>query len=107
MAVKKKVEAVEEVVKTPVVSQETVADKLWNQIKGQPVEVFSLQGKCIADIATRHLKEIPEMLFLTVKASSLIVPLEEVCSKVKLPAKQTLKIEQTPRYIQISIVTDF
>lgn len=109
MAAKKKVEEVVVVSsKTPVVqSQESVADRVWNQIKGQTVEVFGLPGKCISDIATRHLKEVPEMLFLTVKASSLILPLEEVCSKVKMPANQKLKLEQTPRYIQISVVTEF
>jgi hypothetical protein len=108
MAAKKKVEDVVVVEKAPVVqSQESVADQVWNKIKGQVVEVFGLPGKCISDIATRHLKEVPEMLFLTVKASSLILPLEEVCSKVKMPANQKLKLEQTPRYIQISVVTEF
>jgi hypothetical protein len=59
---------------------QTVADQIWEEIKGKEILMFALPGQKVADYCTPVPIE-PSRCFLTSKASSVLPALEEAIGK--------------------------
>lgn len=66
--------------KETVAPKETVAEKIWNEIRDKEIQMFSLPGKTIGDFCQPVLIE-PSRCFLVFKASAVLPALEEAVGK--------------------------
>jgi hypothetical protein len=91
---------------------ETGAQKLWDQIKNLPLEIFSLPNQLVQNHVTRESgieKAIPDSLHLTLKSSAVLPALEETLNKVRLPKNNlgqqlVFDLSQLDRYTVVKIV---
>lgn len=110
MAAKKKSEPVKEVESNKVtkpVKEPSVADKIWDAIKDQNIEVFALPDQKVRDFCKRA-DVIPDQLFLYVRGGAVTIALEELLhakgrSFGILGQNETFVVEQDARFTKIKV----
>jgi hypothetical protein len=60
--------------------EESVAEKIWNEIKNKEIQMFSLPGKVVSDFC-KPIQIEPSRCFLLFKASAVLPALEEAIGK--------------------------
>jgi hypothetical protein len=89
------------------VKELTLADKIWNALKDQPLDIFALSGQKLSDYAQRA-DVLPDQLFLIIKAGAAVLALEQMLAnnggKLGLLGQyEKFVIEQDTRFVKIKI----
>lgn len=78
--------------------EQTVADKIWTDIKDRPIEMFALPGQTAAKYC-KQVKIEPTKLYLTASVAAVLPALEEAF-------KHQYNVELVDRYIVVSNKTN-
>lgn len=71
----------------------TESDKIWNEIKGLELGIYSLPDQLV-EHHVKRLKVTDDAVHLVLKSTAVLPLLEEVLSKVKLPGNKMYQVEQ-------------
>lgn len=71
----------------------TESDKIWNEIKGLELGVYSLPDQLV-EHHVKRMKITNDAVHLTLKSTAVLPALEEVLAKVKLPGNKVYQVEQ-------------
>lgn len=74
-------------------SSVTESDKIWAEIKGLELGVYSLPDQLV-EHHVKRMKVTDDALYLSLKSSAVLPALEEVLGKAKLPGNKIYQIEQ-------------
>jgi hypothetical protein len=94
-------------------NEQTVAAKLWDQIKDLPIDIFALPNQTIKDHAKREEgmdAVFPTDLYVTIRSAAVYPALEEALSaavgrnQVRLPKTDKFEISKSRQFTVIKVV---
>jgi hypothetical protein len=94
-------------------TEQTVASKLWDQIKDLPIELFALPNQTIKDHVKREEemeKVFPEEIYITLRSAAVYPALEEALNlgqsrgQVKLAKHERFDVSQSARFTVIKVI---
>ena len=96
MATKKQEETKEVVVAKEVIVEPNFGDKLWEEIKDKPIDMFALPGKRVQDFVSKVMGTANSLL-VSVKVGAAIPALEQTLGN-------TFKVVPDEKYVTVSKV---
>lgn len=108
----KGVESMDDTSKTKEEKTETQADKIWNMIKDQPIELFALPNQSVKLHVTREAKlerAFPDQVSLILKSAAVLPALEEALGRIRLGKDEDgsplmFSLTQNSKYTVVKIV---
>lgn len=83
-------------------TKETLADKMWNSIKDQPMELFAIPNKKVSDYVQR-VKVVDSLLHLKIQSQAVWPPLEEIIKhRMYVPKMHVYNVEFIAGYLVVS-----
>lgn len=82
---------------------ESQADKIWNMVKGLPLDIYGLADQTV-EMHVKRVSILPDQVHLILKSGAVLPALEEALSKVRLSPTDRFELDRQVTYTILKIV---
>jgi len=86
------------------IQPQTESDKLWEQMRGLPLDIFALPDQTV-EMHAKRVPLAPDAVHLKLKSTAVLPALEIALRAIKLPPDKQWKLENATRFCIVSIET--